>query len=335
MIALAAVISAKLLRSPLTNNDAQLPGEHLLATPMRSLLLLLGRLGNAQRIAQGHTSTKDRDLLVPAASELLSNWPHNFHAMLAKAGASDGGAIQIQRRFHRLVVRRLFSEKPPLENIEFVRDEFARFAQSPSGKAVIHPRMPGYHRLVDPGRYVSQSQIASEYGVTQSTIRYLRKVGLITSVSNVGIVLDREQVRHVLTGYTTAIGAQRVGRRLKIPVPVVQALIAAGLLQTVRTRYRRVPLTVLDKFVERLLATARRSDAAAAQAETITLRAALRSSCLIKGKVEVLRRLLDGTLRPVRGEPESLSQLLLVRSELSGLLVGWRSVRSPASTTQR
>lgn len=119
--------------------------------------------------------------VITFAADALSNWPHNYHAMLHRVGTEVGtvplykaGLNARFQKFHDSMFKLL----PYASHYDFLRREYLRFGCEEWGESTVDKR--ALDGVDCDRRYVSQSELAKQLGVTRATVTAWTKQGLLT-----------------------------------------------------------------------------------------------------------------------------------------------------------
>lgn len=212
MVEMMRILHAKAHRQELPPPlEGRLPYEHLWKLSLRSLLELLGALGNYALGPANSTSSDSPWNVVSAAVATLEDWPTSFHRFLHQLdGRQPSGKVAgtLRRRFENFYSS-MFKQRKNSADFAFLKEEFIRFGTNVWGDGVVDSRMvavPASDR-----RFMSRQELAKLIGVDQRTISSWAAQGRL----QLREVLIGNQRRYIADKSELSAPTEAVGRTVK------------------------------------------------------------------------------------------------------------------------
>lgn len=258
---LMAVIWAKVHGQPVNKAalSADLPLEGLMGMPLQTLtlkLLELGRLRLPSESEGCYVST-----LLQSAADTLSNWPHNFRALLHRIGNVESTTgTGFRKRFEHFYAK-FASNKRTNRDCGWLRVEFLRFGLEEWGESIVDNKLLVGETVNR--RFVTKAELARHLGVSIVTVGNWARKGHIPlktkpmSSTSPRYIADLAaiELKAPLQSDGVILERRRAAAYLGIPVRVLSHLDREGHFQKLHMlRYKHGYATAdLDLFRERLL----------------------------------------------------------------------------------
>lgn len=152
-----------------------LPLDLLWQLPLRSLLELIGALGNYTHLADLKGDSVSSFETLTSAVTALRDWPTNFHSLLRKmATRSNTNSMTLRARFESFY-KSMFKRRKKAADFTFLKDEFIRFGMAEWKDGVVDKRMLDGDMAEH--RFMSKLSLANFVDVDVRTISSWAKSG--------------------------------------------------------------------------------------------------------------------------------------------------------------
>lgn len=345
---LMAVVWAKVHRQPISSAalSANLPLEGLMGMPLQTLtlkLLELGRLGLPPESEGDSVST-----ILQSAAETLSNWPHNFRALLHRiGGVEETTGTGFRKRFEHFY-EKFASNKRTNKDCGWLRTEFLRFGLEEWGESIVDNKLLVGETVNR--RFVTKAELARHLGVSIVTIGNWARKGHIplktrpTSSTTPRYIADLTAIdlKAPLQSDGPILVQRRAAEYLGIPVRVLSYLDKEGYFQKLHMLRHKTGYTKedLDLFRTRLLELSPLTDDPAKMpdtAEFVGLGHALRTSRFHShaSKAEFVVAYLNGHCISPGRTGNTLADIQFRKSDLLEFLTASRRHVADGAITQR
>ena len=242
------------------NNPAKFPQAELLASDLRTILVVVRTLGRFAHSANGYAGCPSDRQIVSAASSVLANWPENFFALLQALGSrfNRPNALSVRNQFDG-IINALFKNKSikKAAKTDFLKLAFATFATERWGKGVADPRLFKKQRNLASERFLTKAQFANKLGLQPRTLtRFLkqRDVPLVTlqSGGESRVIVDTQGLDDAGTLPGTILRARDAARSLGISVSLLRLLRQTEIFKVTRLSSVRQGFHSLDIEVFRM-----------------------------------------------------------------------------------
>ncbi|MEI7612170.1 MAG: hypothetical protein WCK63_04630 [Betaproteobacteria bacterium] len=344
-----AIIWAKVHNHPLNVEDtrSRLPVEHLLAMPLRTLLLKLPDLGvmNCLELAP-----EDMTLFakMESTAEVLSNWPQGFQQFLERQGKSNEacGMVGFRRRFERFYTK-FFKRRSFDSDFTWLRDEFVKYGLEVCNDSVVDNKLLRGKQAIH--RFISKSELARRLNISQATLNSWVEKGIV----DLKVVVTPKQTRYIadtessqFTWPSRAEGAVFRGRAaaayLGLPVRVLVRLKTSGHFAVKQMLNRRSQFhqADLDIFRQQLLnrsPVVDESEISFSLSDVVDLEHILRAYRFHDHdrKADFVVAYLTGEIVSIGRTGESLANILFRKTDVMAFVLASRVKATTASRTQR
>jgi hypothetical protein len=340
------IIRSKALRAPLASSHAiDLPCAELLAMDLRALLSAVRTIGRQRLRADGRTEVDDASLVLKAAAQTFSNWPAQFHRLLADLGDQQLKTAETGVCAHfRGLYTALFKNVSVTRHGQavFLKQALVDFAVKHWGEGFVDHKLLGARKADLSGmRFLTVTQFAKHLNVSQSTAsRHLRRNrnGYVAHPRGSSrMLIDMEKVTTLPTAPGKVLQAREASRRLGLSVAVLRLLREGELYQVLHMLPSRPGYHEHDvnEFRQRLTSLAGERNYQSAEAGTMTLRQILNNrhdSASVK--VQFLEKIFSGVVT-IRGSlGGSVEGLLLEEGECKRVLEILRLQSSEGTLSQ-
>jgi hypothetical protein len=284
-------------------------------------------------LRQSGDPSRDADHVLSAAAYVLAGWPHNFYQLLnsLQAESSPERFVRITRGPFRGIYQSLLGSTRVIEpkvDGEFLRIAFQEFFAEHRARGLVDENlMRGLH-TENFSRYISRSEFARRFGITNETaIRLLKERKIACRAVRVGaydrIVIDGEKVdlpRTLRLGKTYS--QNEAARMIGVSVLVLKDLRISGHFEVVHKLGWKRGYHELDiqAFTEKFMGlVSKEGNVISAATESIPIANIMAATFgTVHVKANVIRAMLSRDLR-VLGK---------IDNTLGGLLVPYEQCRN-------
>jgi hypothetical protein len=237
-----------------------------------------GKIANLHKLEQATA-------LMAGVSQLLDNWPINFHAVLAAVQHKAEATPSIRRAFGTLY--RVLYDDLRSDGFQFLRDEFESYLRANWWGVVCKRNRSFKRQTVAEHPRLTMKQAAHQAGVAPSTVRRFIQAELIPGDQFVfpsgrkARSIHRDDLAQLATLANDCLTIREAARQLALPERRVRELIAGGVIAPLVSRTH-------DKAAAWLIPTQ------AIQALCFAGRAFDTPSSITVGRLLRFWRLLDG-----------------------------------------
>lgn len=306
-------------------NPCGFPLEHMEGLSLHRLVRLAMILGRHHLLNDGVTSTEDEETFL-AAAQVLHQWPRGYHQFLQSAGERfrrEGVAGSGMRKQFEPLYDSLFKGRTQAEDAMFLREEFVNFGALHWGFAVVDDKLLGPSRTRG-ARFVSKTEFMRRHQISAPALDRLIAEGEVSTRSFSG---DRTTRTVVDLVQTSSIGSRKdiitdreAAAKVGLPVSVLQQLRGRGVFETRPRAGHRTSwhMEDVDNFIVKGFSLIQsKTEGLVTILVGEVMRMKLRSAAL---KAEVVAAAFGGRIDVVGLQGETLSDLLLYKWQVDGLL---------------
>jgi len=239
IIELMEILKAKLHGSTIVThpNTMNYPLKEIENLSLFSFFWMLAQLGKFSFISRGMPESKDPYQTLLEASEVISNWPSGYHKFLQRLGMKfkEKGlpSTGLRKQFKKYYLSMFENRSHPTEQIKFLRNEFIAFGLHSWGMAVVDNKLLNNTEINIENRFLSKTRLASELGVSPTTLRNWLKKGMLPYKKvmvdgNVRYILDKQSLDLVKRVPGKTLELREAAAFLQMPVSVLMSLKESG-----------------------------------------------------------------------------------------------------------